>query len=358
MDDAVEYMSELLGNLQPGAFVASPATGDALLHNSDFKPSLQEPVQAHPFAVQSGQRDQYPEAAQASHRSFFDIVQPQAPMEGMSELHGNLHPGAFSVTTAEGDVMLHHSDIEPSLQESVLEDPFLVQKDSFLQEAPVSDLNFFDNEHQPQAPMESMSELHGNFQAGAFLASPAEGHVISHSSNLEPPSQEQYEAVPRSAVPPGVQPNIPQNIIEQPETLQNMAFSEGNVKLHHGSGLDSAPHAMLVGVPTASPQASAQDSEPLLQGMPLSVPTSIQQASVQHPEPMQDMALSNNDLVSHSDLEPPLSMVPSGVPTSIQQASVQKPEPVQASIVPPGNLPSIPQAYTLNSLNNCRTWLS
>lgn len=338
----IEDMSELLGNLHPAAFVASPATGYAMLHNSDFKPSLKEPVQAHPFAVQSWQRDSYPVAAQASHRKLFDNVHPQGPMEGMSELHGNLQPRAFPVTRAEGDVMLNHSDLEPSLQEPVQADPYLVQKDSFLEEAPVSNLNL--NEHQPQAPMEGMSEHHGNLQPGAFQASPAEGDVMSHSSDLEPPSQEQFEAVPRSTVPPGVQPNILQNIVEQPEILQNVAFSKGDIKLHHDSDLDPAPSMMLAGVPPAIPQASAQNGEPLQTVTP-GVPTSIQQASVQHPEPLQDMALSNNDLVlHHSDLEPPLSMVPPGVPTSTQQASFQKPEPVQASLVPPGNLPSTPQA--------------
>ena len=333
----VEDMSELLGNLQPGAFVASPVMGDAMLHNSDFKPSLQEPVQADPFAVQNGQRDRYHEEAQASHQNFFDNVHPRAPMEGMSDLQ----PRAFPVTRAEGDVMVHHSHNEPSLQESVQADPYLEQKDSFLEEAPGSNLNFLDNEHQPQAPMEGMSEL----QPGAFPASPAEGDIMSHSSDLEPPSQEQHEAVPLSTVPPSVLPNIPQSIVEQPETLQNMAFSKGNVQLHYDSDLDPAPSMMLPGVPPAIPKASAQRSEPL-QAVPLGVPTSTQQASVQHPEPLQDMALSNNDLVlHHNGLEPPLSMVPPGVSTSPQHASFQKPKPVQASLVPPRSLPSTPQAY-------------
>ena len=337
----LEDMSVLLGNLQPGAFLASSVMGDAMLHNSDFKPSLQEPVQADPFAVQNGQRDMYPEEAQVSHQNFFDNVHPQAPMEGMSDLQQR----AFPVTRAEGDTMLHHSHIEPSLQESVEADPYLVQKDSFLQDAPVSDLNFPDNEHQPQAPMEGMSDLHGNLQPGAFPASPTEGDVMSHSSDLEPPSQEQHEAVPLSTVPLSVQPNIPQSIVEQPETLQNMAFSKGNVQLHHDSALDLAPSMMCSDVPPIIPKAAADNSESL-QAVPPGVPTSIQQASVQHPEPLQDMALSKNDLMLYySDLGPPLSKVPPGVSTSAQQASFQKPKPFEASLVPPGNLPSTPQAY-------------
>ena len=333
----VEGMSELLGNLQPGAFVTSPEMGDAMLHNSDFKPSLQEPVLADPFAVQSGQRDSYPEAAQQAHQSFFDNVQPEAPMESMSELHRNLQPGAFSVTKAEGDVMLHHSDKEPSLQEPVQADPFLVQKDSFLEEAPVSNVNFFDDEHQPQATLGGMSEHHGDDQPGAFPGSSAEGDIMSLSTEFEPPSQDQCEAVPQSIS------NIPQSIVEQAETLKNMAFSEGNVKLHPDGDLDPVPSMMLPGIPPAIPpaipQASAQNSEPL-QVMPPPVSTSIQQASVQHPEPLQDLTLSNNDLVlQRSDLEPPPSMVPSsvppkmvppGVPTSIPQASVQQPDSVQS----------------------------
>ena len=335
----VEGMSELLGNLQPGAFVTSPEMGDTMLHNSDFKPSLHEPVLADPFAVQSGQRDSYPEAAQEAHRSFFDNVQPQASMESMSELHGNLQPGAFSVTKAEGDAMLHHSDKEPLVQEPVQADPFLVQKDSFLEDAPVSNVNFFDDEHQPQATMGDMSEHHGNDQPGAFPGSSAEGDIMSLSTEFEPPSQDQCEAVPQSIS------NIPQSIVEQAETLQNMAFSKGNVKLHPDGDLDPAPSVMVPGIPPAIPQASAQNSEPL-EVMPPPVSTSIQQASVQHPEPLQDPTLSNNDLVlQRSDLEPPPSMVPSSVPTSIQQASFQKPEPIQASLVPPGNLLSVPQAY-------------
>ena len=424
----VEGMSELLGNLQPGAFVTSPEMGDTMLHNSDFKPSLHEPVLADPFAVQSGQRDSYPEAAQEAHRSFFDNVQPQASMESMSELHGNLQPGAFSVTKAEGDAMLHHSDKEPLVQEPVQADPFLVQKDSFLEDAPVSNVNFFDDEHQPQATMGDMSEHHGNDQPGAFPGSSAEGDIMSLSTEFEPPSQDQCEAVPQSisnipqsiveqaetlqnmafskgnvklhpdgdldpapsVMVPGIPPaipqasaqnseplevmpppvstsiqqaefelpsqdqceavpqsisNIPQSIVEQAETLQNMAFSKGNVKLHPDGDLDPAPSVMVPGIPPAIPQASAQNSEPL-EVMPPPVSTSIQQASVQHPEPLQDPTLSNNDLVlQRSDLEPPPSMVPSSVPTSIQQASFQKPEPIQASLVPPGNLPSVPQAY-------------
>ena len=341
----VDGLTELLGNLQPAAFVTSPEMVNALLHNSDFKPSLQEPVLADPFAVQSGQRDSYPEAAQKAHQNFFDNVQPQAPVESMSELHGNLQLAASPVTKAEGDVMLHQSDIEPSLQEPVQTDPFLVQEDSFLEEAPVSNVNFFDNEHQPQATLGGMSEHHGNHQPGTFPASPAEGDIMLHSSELEPPSQDQCEAVPQSMVPPGVQPNIPRSIVEQAETLQNMAFSKGNVKLHPYSDLDPAPSMMLPGITPTIPQASAQNSEPL-QVVPPPVSTSIQQASVQHPEPLQDPTLSNNDLVvQRSDLGPPPSMVPPSVPTSTQKASFQKPEPVQASLVPPGNLPFIPQAY-------------
>lgn len=307
-----------------------------MLHNSDFKLSLLEAVQAAPFGVQSGQRDNHPEAAQESHQNFFDDFTRQAPMEGMSELYGNFQPGAFPVTKAEGDVMLHQSDIEPSLQEPVQADRFLVQKDSFLEEVPVS--------NQPQATIGSMSEHHGNHQPRAFPASPAEDDFMSHSSDLEAPSQEQYEAVPQSMAPLGVQPNIMQSIVEQPETMQNMAFSKGNIELHPDSDLDPASSMMLPGVPPAIPQASAEKSEPL-QVVPPHVPTSIQQASVQHPEPLQDMALPNNDLVLHqSDLEPPVSMVPPSVPASTQQACFQKPEPIHASFVPPDDPPPIPQA--------------
>ena len=346
----VEDMSELLGDRQPGAFEASPAKGDAMLHNSYSNPPLQEPVQADPFAMQSGQKDSYLKEAPVSHQNFFDNVKPQAPMEGMSELHGNLQHGAFPVTRAEGDVMLHHGDIEPSLQEPVQADSFAVQnghKDSFLEEAPVSNLNLSDNEHQSQPPIEGMSGLLANLQPGALPAPPAEGDVMSHSGDLEPPLQEQYEAVPPSTVPPGVQPYIPHSVVEKPETLQNKAFSMGNVMLHHDSDLEPAPSMMQVlGFPPAIPQASVQNSEPLRVSMaPPGFATAIQQASVHHPEPSQDMAHSNNDFISHrSDLEPPLSMVPPGVSPSTQQASFQKHEPVQASMAPAVNPPSIPQA--------------
>ena len=301
-----------------------------MLHNSDFKLLLLEAVQGDPCTGQSGQRENHPEAAQESHQNFLNDFLTQAP-------------GAFPVTEAEGDVMLHHSDIEPSLQESVQADRFLVQKEGI----PASNLNFFDE--QQQATMGGMSEHHGNLQPGAFPASPTEGDIISHSSDLEPPSQEQYEAVPQSMVPPGVQPNIMQSIVEQPETVQNMAFSKGNIELHPDSDLDRTPSMMLPGVPPTIPHAAAENSEPL-QVVPPHVPTSIQQASVQHSEPLQDMALSNNDVVlHHSDLEPPVSMVPPSVPASTQSASFQKPEPVQASFVPQGDPPSIPQACVQQS---------
>ena len=332
-DISVQDISLCLGNLHPRAFVASPATSDAVSQHSDFNPSVHEPMRAVPFAMQSGQKDSYLEEAQVSHQNFFDNGQPQASMEGMSEFHGNLQPGAFPVLRAESDSMLHHSDIEPSLQEPVQANSFAVQngqKDSFHEEAQVSNLNFFGNRHQPQAPMEGMSEHLGNLQAGAFPDSPAEGDVMSHFSDLEPSSQEECEAVPYSTVPSGAQPNIPHSVAEQPHTLENMVLSRDNIMLHHGGDLEPAPSMKLPGFPPAVPQVSAQ---------------SIQQVSVLHPEPLQDMSHSNNDFVSHhSDLEPPLSMAPLGVPTSTQQDFFQKSESVQASMVPPGYSSSVPQA--------------
>ncbi|KAJ7334505.1 hypothetical protein OS493_014827 [Desmophyllum pertusum] len=74
-------------------------------------------LQADPFAVDSTrQNNSLPEQAPGSHFNFFDNVQPEASEENLSEILGNLQPGAFPAfpVKADDDSNLEAPSQEPS----------------------------------------------------------------------------------------------------------------------------------------------------------------------------------------------------------------------------------------------------
>lgn len=90
--------------------------GDAVSEETTVDASS---VQAEPFVMESRQKDSFPEEAPVPHLNVFDNVQPQASVKGMTELLGNLQPGAFPSSQAKDNILLPRSDLEtPQQQQS------------------------------------------------------------------------------------------------------------------------------------------------------------------------------------------------------------------------------------------------
>ena len=137
---------------------------------------------------------------------------------------------------------------------SVQADPFVVgsqQENDFPEEAPVSHLDFFDNV-QPEASVESLPELFGNLQPGAFLTSPSMNDVMLPHNDLEPTLQEQSGEHLSSMAPQSVPPTFPQAFVQQDEPVQNMAenipvnhYDQDNLPADEKPLVDSLEHKSL-----------------------------------------------------------------------------------------------------------------
>lgn len=256
-------------------------------------------LQADPFAVDSTrQNNSLPEQAPGSHFNFFDNVQPEASEENLSEILGNLQPGAFPAFPVKAD---DDSNLEAPSQEPSEGFPPSMVPPSF----------------QPPVTQESVQQAEPSQYMVEDVPTDLNAHQLEHDQlpSDEKPLADSFGHVPSVDSPSGI---FKPNSAVEPMQPHSLVATTAPPLEETPSGLFKPSFVVEQMQPPPEMESSLSDaSQPTQQE---SLPEAIFQAREEHGTSMDGPAIdpSQGNLTSDlNELLPPLSLNVSSTPDQL-----------------------------------------